>query len=105
MAETLTVEEQAMLDKARNITQTTIGQSQSQDGPVGPPTDAEEWGPYYDENGKPVYKLVNPPNGAFGVPPGKILYFVTRTVFSRKEGMMKDIKLPMYRNPGEDRQN
>lgn len=97
MAE-LTAEQQEMINKARNTASQVI-EVQDDPKPVAPtrPGTLDEWGPYDD------YKIVTTPTGQFGVPKGKILYFIDHQTFSRRENRMLVVKRPRYRKPDEER--
>lgn len=98
MAE-LTAEEQAMMDKARNVTSKTIGMGGTADAPPETPITptatqgVDEWGPYD--------KLTNVSTeyGVYGVPAGKILYFEETEWFSRRENRMVRTMKRKYRDP------
>jgi len=103
MADTqYTPEEQALIDKARS-TASTIPLGGTADAPppsaVTPSRErlsgVQEWGPYDN------YTIITAPNGQFGVPKGKILYFQEVEQFSRREGRMLKIKVPRYRLPDQ----
>ncbi len=108
MAE-LNPDEQAMMDKARNTTGTTIPLGGDADGPPpSPETEAsgqvegvDVWGPYPDSLYKKGHVHVTTPTGVFGVPQGKQLYFEPRQWFSRKENKIITSMFPMYRSATE----
>ena len=97
----LNADEQAIIDKARNMASTTSPVGGDEDGPPPQPATPstptagiDEWGPYDD------YFLITPSwGGSFGVPKGKILFFEDREVFVRRENQMKMVKIPHLRDP------
>ncbi len=103
MPDKLNADEQAIIDKARNMASETIGQGGDDSGPppgpatpstpTGGDTWAEVWGPYSDGQ----YHYITPPwGGSFGVPPGQQLYFEEADRLIK--GEIRTIKIPRYRD-------
>lgn len=99
MAE-LTAEESAMVAAARGNKSETISLDAPTVDPVASTVEEgkrEEWGPYYDEKGKPAYRQVQCPTGVYAVPANKALFFVPQEVFSRKEARFVRMQQRLYR--------
>ena len=99
----LNTDEQAIIDKARNMAAETTGLGGDADGPPsGPATpstptgggdDTQVWGPYSDGE----YHLITPPwGGQFGVPVGHELHFEERERLVK--GEIRTIRVPVLRD-------
>lgn len=105
MVEELTPEQVEMLAKAKSTVQTLEPVASGPPPAVTPTGDAgergsrQEWGPYDD------YHLVQCPTGVYGVPKGKILFFIPISVFSRRENRMVVEQQRLYRDPDQTQED